>query len=574
MNRFPLRRIFRLLGWLALGLVVLRCAQTATPNGGPKDQDPPKLVQSFPASGSLNFSGDEVRFAFDEPIQPPTFDKEIFISPYTVRPKIILSDNAKRLRIRFSEPLRPNATYVITLTGIKDLNERNAIKEPITLAFSTGDVLDSMEVQGRILAPVLGQVVKGMTLLLFDADSIRDGDYFRKRPAYVSKAGDNGRFRFQYLRQAPYRLLGVLDDDQTNTYSQPGELVAIPPDSILIFPADTNLLELELLAFLPDAQPPRLQGYDWIHPQSLSLRLSESLALDSARLHVTDTLGRDSLPVPAFTWLGGTNLELLVAMPRPRDSVSRLHLLGLTDSLGNRLDTILTVTPFRRKRIPEPLLTKPLLLPHEAAYEAIVVQALTAADSGRFVLSDTSRYDSARQQFGFRWETEGFRLRLVPQLKADSTRPLVLRVPGALLGSEDTLLQDSLFRYPLNWFDREDYGNLSGSLRFDSTYLGPTVFLLLDKDNKIVRSTRDTTFAYQTLPAGTYTAQVILDADSNGIWTPGSLWPPAMPERIFVDPTPITVRANWDFDAHRILVSTSVKAAPADTTATGNRPRK
>jgi len=557
-----------------MGLITLRCAQTATPNGGPKDEDPPELVRSLPETGTLNFAGDEVRFVFNEPIQLPTFDKEIFISPYTVRPKIILSDNAKRLRIQFSEPLRPNATYVVTLTGIKDLNERNPIEESITLAFSTGDVLDSMEIQGRILGPTLGRAVKGMTLLLFDADSIVEGNYLRKRPAYVSKAGDDGRFRFQYLRKAPYRLLGVLDDDQTNTYSQPGELVALPPDSILVFPEDTTLLELELLAFLPDAQAPRLQSYAWIHPEALALRMSENLDLSQARLHATDTLGRDSLPVPAYTWLGGQDFELLVAMPRPRDSVSYLHLLGLADSLGNPMDTVLMVTPFRSRKPESPLLKPPLLLPSEAAYEAIAVRALSLADSARFSLSDTARYDSTRQFFGFRLAPDGFRFRLLPHLKPDSLRPLLLGVSGAFLASDDSLLQDSLFRYPVKWFDQEEYGNLSGSLRFDSTYQGPTVLQLLNKDQKVVRSTRDTTFAYKTLPAGTYTARVILDTDSNGVWTPGRLWPPSLPERIFLDPTPITVRANWDFDNHLIKVSLDPAKAPADSTASGDKAKK
>ncbi|GAB4408882.1 MAG: hypothetical protein OHK0039_12240 [Bacteroidia bacterium] len=552
-------------------LLTLHCAQQASPQGGPKDEVPPSLVRAMPETGTLRFQGDEVSFVFSEPIQAPIFDKEIFISPFVRRPRIILSDNSRRFRIKFQDDLRPQTTYVITLTGVRDLNERNAIKEPIVLAFSTGDVLDSLEIQGRIDLPQLGAKPKDFSILLFDADSIAGEDYLRKRPAYLSKVDENGRFSFRYLRKAPYRILGLADQDQSNTYSQPNEQIAIAADSLVVFPDDsTGLATVVLLAFLPDDQPPRLLNYAWITSQTLGLRFSENLQLDSLQAVATDTTGRDSVSVEAVTWLGGTDRELLVHMPRPQPEPSLLHLRCFADSLGLYSDTVLTVLPARVRTAREPLLEKPALRVERLGF-SFVAASLPGEDSTWISLSDTARQDSQRRYFPFRYEQEAFRTWILPQITPDSVFPMALRVSGSML--DDSLLRDSLFAYPVRWLDREDYGSIAGVFRFDSSvnYTGPIVVELTDKDKKRVATLRDTTFNLTMLPEGKYTLRVILDADSNGVWTPGSLLPRRLPERIILPAEPLSVRANWEFVDQVVILSATPPAAAVEKSA-GTKP--
>ena len=48
---------------------IIGCAKRGTPNGGPKDEDPPVFIRSQPANNSSNFDSENIRIYFDEYIK-------------------------------------------------------------------------------------------------------------------------------------------------------------------------------------------------------------------------------------------------------------------------------------------------------------------------------------------------------------------------------------------------------------------------------------------------------------------------------------------------------------------------
>jgi hypothetical protein len=120
--------------------------------------------------------------------------------------------------------------------------------------------------------------------------------------------------------------------------------------------------------------------------------------------------------------------------------------------------------------------------------------------------------------------------------------------------------QDTVFRYPVTWLSPEDLGTLQGTVVLDSTYAGPVIVQLLNGQNTVIRTAYDTAFVFSHLPAGSYTARVILDADGNRAFSPGSLRRYRLPERVYLDSQKITIRANWDTEGHIIQVGAT--AAP------------
>ncbi|MDX2248918.1 MAG: Ig-like domain-containing protein [Bacteroidia bacterium] len=568
-----------LMGFLAV--VVLNCAQPASPMGGARDEVPPEVVKTIPENQTLNFSGDEVKIYFSEPIRPPAFDKEIFISPFMKRPKIIRSDNAKKITIKFAEDLRPQTTYVITLTEIKDNTEGNSIKESFTLAFSTGDVLDSMELKGKVFAQEESKPVKDMVLMIFDADSIRKNDFKGKRPAYLTKASESGDFAFKYLRDARFKIYGVVDKDQSNSYSQDTEVIAVSEDSLAVFSRDSADQAInKLYAFLPDTFPPRLLNYVWWNAHTISCRFNENLRLDSLKVIMTDTLNQDTAYLEKFSWLGGTDRELVLHTTRANREWSQIHFSGLSDSLKNRMDTVLRVSEARKKTLENPLLAKPETDLENEAWRVFSHRIYTEADSGLIFLSDTSRTDSVRKTFSLTIESKGPTLFLRPAEKIDPQIPYILNIEGDYFQSFDTTKTDTVYRYPLKWFDPLEYGTIEGVVKYDTTYNGPIVLQFVNKGGKVVRSATDTTFAFKLLPPEAYTIRVILDEDGNGVLSPGNLWPFRLPEKIYEDNTPLTIRANWDFEDHIVQIGEK-KAAPqasgetkpgAPPTPAGNRP--
>ncbi|WNJ16080.1 Ig-like domain-containing protein [Pontibacter sp. G13] len=545
--------------WVILGG---GCAQQLTPQGGPKDVDPPIIVKTTPDSAQLRYVTPKVRFVFDEPIRKPTMDREIFISPFVRSPKVILSDNAKKVSIQFRDELRPQTTYIVTLTDIQDSHEGNKLESSYSLAFSTGDVLDSMEIRGRIQSPVIGQPEKEMTILLFDPDTVADNDFVRVRPAYLTKTDESGEFSFKYLRNTPFRILGVKDEDQSNSFSGSNEWVAISPDSLVTFSDSLgNLATVVLYSFLMDNDVPRVKSYKWIQNQTLSVTLSKNIKLDSAQVWYSDTLGNDSVPLPHLTLIEGTDPELLINVPTGRFVEGLIHFEGIADSLGFALDSTLRVNGSRFKAFDSPLIAKPKLNPHIAKWELIAPKFLDSDELSALVVTDTSKYDSLRKEIPLEISQSGFKVQFAPAAAPDSAVPYILNVPGAW--SQDSALLDSTFRLSLKWEDPKIYGSVEGALKMDSTYSGPFVLEMLDDKGKLVRSTTDTTFTFERLKAGSYTFRIILDEDGNGVWTPGTLDPPTLPEKIWQDPTPLSIRENWVFEEYLIEVNLSGGTASA-----------
>lgn len=544
------RRWKRVGGWILLGLIVFSCAKPLSPTGGPRDEVPPEVTRSSPASGTLNYDGGEVKFWFSEPIRKPTYDKEIFISPFTRRPKIVLADSYKRFKIKFQEDLRPNTTYVITLTEIKDNTESNPIEESYTLAFSTGDVLDSMELKGKIQSPRLGKGVKDMTVMLYDADSAINNAFMGQRPAYLTKADEEGRFSFQYLRNAPFRILAVKDADQSNSYSVPNELIAIASDTLITFPDDsTNLATVRLHAFLPNSTSPRLQDFDWLNDSTLACRFSENLRLDTLSLILTDTLNQDSVELTEFSWYRHKDPELLIHMPRPQEMYSNLHFQGISDSLWNMADSVLRIDPSRSREETEPLLEKPTLNKQDQAWEFLTLRKLNPADTNLIVVTDTARVDSNRKQIRYSMEIDAFQVKIQPIPVPDSAMPFVMRVNGQLRQIEDSTIKDST--YNLSWFDPEEFGEIKGVVKLDSTWQMPIILRLMNGES-IVETTFDTSFHFRLLAPGDYGFHIVQDADSNQVWSPGKIFPPRLPEKIYEHGETISIKANWEFEEHSI----------------------
>ena len=55
------------------------------------------------------------------------------------------------------------------------------------------------------------------------------------------------------------------------------------------------------------------------------------------------------------------------------------------------------------------------------------------------------------------------------------------------------------------------------------------------------------------IPEGKYTVKYIRDEDGNGHFTPGSLIPYRMPEKVYIDPTAFEVKAKWDVEGFNLF---------------------
>ena len=173
-------RIFLLLVtiWLSFS-----CAQQGAGAliGGDKDVAPPTILKSTPENFSTNFAGQDFEFTFDEYFTLKDLNKKLIISP-PMEEKPEIKVKGKKLQIHFTTELLPDRTYTLNFAdALVDLNESNAY-ENFMVVFSTGNEIDSLEMQGTVVDAFTGKPVEGVSVMLYNTQpetqnpSERSGD--------------------------------------------------------------------------------------------------------------------------------------------------------------------------------------------------------------------------------------------------------------------------------------------------------------------------------------------------------------------------------------------------------------
>ena len=138
------------------GLALLTgCASINNPEGGPKDETPPKLVSSNPKDQQLNVKTNIITLDFDEEVQQNNLTKELLITPNLENKFKVRSDN-NQLQLVFDKPLQDSTTYIFNFRkGIQDITEKN-VAQDLKLAFrcqSVYSVTESPDFMPRLRRP-------------------------------------------------------------------------------------------------------------------------------------------------------------------------------------------------------------------------------------------------------------------------------------------------------------------------------------------------------------------------------------------------------------------------------------
>jgi Bacterial Ig-like domain len=305
--KFFLRFTYILLtAWaFALSTITGGCAQIGLPTGGEKDSLAPKLVKATPAYGSLNVKNNKITLEFNEYIDVQELQQNLIISPLQSKNPTITS-NPRSVTIKFKDSLLPNTTYTVNFgDAIKDVNEGNVYKN-LSYTFSTGSVLDSLTIAGKIIMAETGNVDSTLLIMLYR--NAVDSTVTKKKPNYVAKLDGEGNFEFRNLPNDNFKIYGLKDGDGGKTYNAPTEVFAFADK-------DINSLKNEALILYASAEkkeeaaapssPVRnnskaaadkklklttsLQGaQDLFEP--IELRFNNALKfIDSTKIYITDT---------------------------------------------------------------------------------------------------------------------------------------------------------------------------------------------------------------------------------------------------------------------------------------------
>ena len=213
-------------------LLTMACANIGTPDGGPYDETPPKVVRTSPTFGATKAKHKKIVLEFDENIKLDNASEKVVVSPPQLNAPEI-SAMGKRITVELMDSLQPDMTYTIDFAdAIEDNNEGNPMGD-YAFTFSTGERLDTFQVSGNVLNAQDLEPIKGILVGLYTVgdsahtDELPDS-VFRTRPLErISRTDSRGHFIIKGLNpQKRYRVFALQDQDQDYRYSQQSEMVA------------------------------------------------------------------------------------------------------------------------------------------------------------------------------------------------------------------------------------------------------------------------------------------------------------------------------------------------------------
>ena len=553
-------------------LSFVRCANVVSPSGGPKDKIPPVVLQSIPENQSTQFSANEIHITFDEYVTLNNPNNNILISPPLEKnPDYKLS--GKSLIIKFKEPLRSETTYSINFgEAIKDLHEGNIFKD-YYFVFSTGEVIDTLTLNGKLLQAVDYKPSADFFVMLYaddnDTISIDSLPYFVK-PYYVTKSDKEGNFNFSGLKENDYLVFALKDENSNMRFDMPNESIAfldtlvnpiyksqitIHNDSLVNDSVRQDIKKtgpLVLYSFLEEDTVQKLLKKEV--PEKGLLRFVFNRPAHDVKIEVLETLPDSFAIYPTYS----VNHDSILWYFTPnKDS---LFLTINYDTLINDT-TILSLKPRAdSKKSKKEADTKTLnissnikankLSPEQdliLSFKEPVTDVKMRDTSWYIVGRDTVINDLHFEKIDF----FGLKYKLDKVFEPEKSYKII--IPDSVFYSFKGMTNDTTefsFKVPA----LSEYGNIYINVEIPEGVPQLIVELVDDKDKLVERQiiTSATKVSFRYLSPKKYKIKAIIDSDADGRWSPGDFGKKQLPEPIYYHKDEFDVKANWDFDLEEV----------------------
>lgn len=600
LKRFA-RRIF---GALILMIVLYSCASIGRPDGGAFDETPPRFISSTPVAGALNNTKSRIVMQFDEFIKLEKPNEKVVVSPPQVQQPEI-KPNGKRIAINLLDSLKANTTYTIDFSdAIVDNNEGNPLGN-FSFTFSTGAVIDTMEVAGTVLEAFNLEPVKGMLVGLHT--NLADSAFTKLPFDRVARTDSRGRFSIRGVAPGKYHIFGLNDSDQNFTFSQKSEALAFN-DSLIIPRFEERLRQDTSWVDSLTVDTVMERRYTHYLPDNVILRsfkeaIFSQYLVKSERLTPQKFTLYFSAPADTVPTLKGLNFDekeafviekalrndtihywLKDSLIYKQDTLSLSLSYLYTDTLNQlipRTDTLRLAAkrvvkkeeaPKKKKKKDEEEQPEPtrFLSVQTSAPGTMDVYAFLSLTFDEPIASFDSTAIHLRQKVDTLWKELPFDFEQDPSLMRrfnlyydwEFEKEYEFSVDSTAFVGQYGLFTDKI-KQSFKVRAKEEYA----ALFFNITGADSIAFVqLLDPQDKAIRqvSVIEGKADFYYLNPGKYTARLVIDPNNNGVWDTGNYEEKRQPEMVYYYPQLVELKANWEVEQDWNLTAVSLDKQKLD----------
>lgn len=302
------------------------CAKQTTPTGGEKDEIPPTLLKSNPPNRQTNFNKNEIELTFDELVQVNNPRDQIIITP-AIGKKFEAEARKNRVILKLNGELKENTTYTIMFReAVQDITERNPA-ENLKLAFSTGDLIDSLSITGTVSNLLEDKPLKNITVGLVPySDTV---NIFKHEAQWITVTNDKGKYQLDNLKAGSYLLYAFDDKNKNMLVDSRTEVFAFKAQPVQL---DSSLSNIDLKLVQLDHRDFKLISARPI-ARYFNVRTTKGIA------EYTATSTVDSIPITSFLEDAST-VRIYNTFPQMDSLPVSFHFV---DSTTNTIDTVLYI---------------------------------------------------------------------------------------------------------------------------------------------------------------------------------------------------------------------------------------
>lgn len=518
-------------------ILLAGCANITTPTGGPKDIIPPETVFTIPEDKQTNFKGKSIVLEFDEYVKLNNAKEEIIISPSPGK-DVQYKLKGKRVTVTPAEPWKDTTTYSIRFReGIQDITEGNS---PLNLkiAFSTGDKIDSISVNGKITDLLTGEPIEKVTVAIYPQDTF---NIVRDSPNYFTRTNKRGVFLIENIKSGDYHIYAFDDKNKNLKLETRNERFGFISKKLSL---QENIDSLRIGMIKLDTRKPKIN----------TIRTIGSVTRLKINKEVVSFKIKDTLEITSG--FGINQSEINIWYPETREDSLKIS-LSVIDSLNYSADS-----SFFIKKKGKEIIDK---------FSYVMTEPQVETETGNFNVSITytkpvtyinldSLYIQLDSVNNVKFENTDLNIDELHR-KITLTKTLDKKIfkqeeePKLILyagkGFLTTIEKDS------SRMSKRDiisyWPELTGIIYIETqTSEQHFIIQLLNTKGQIIRSIRDTKkYSFKNLNPEDYQIRIIIDKNNNGQWDPGNILEYKEPEKILFYTTSegnkkFPVRANWE----------------------------